>query len=99
MRDASRILGTDGMLHLLDEELSRMDAEIEALGYSELSANFQDMNNTLQSVTHQTEEWYALQNDFETNMSKRMTELQTKVDNNPATYNNFDYGTALSQTN
>lgn len=88
---ASRTLGTDGMLYLLEQELHKIGDEIEDLEYGGLQESFSIIDKELKIIESQTHQITEKQKEFGATFSNHLQEVRSLVDQCEPVYNNLDF--------
>ena len=87
LQAASRRLGTDGMLYLLEQELSRINDDLVNLNYAELHLQFSEIENEIAILHKQGNELEQKKLDFETQFTAQLQEVALAIEQIEPIYN------------
>ena len=83
LRDASRKLGTDGTLYLLEQEVNSLSREIETIDYNALLKELTVLEENIELLHQQGEELTQKKDNFEKDFLSQLQELQSSIEQIP----------------
>lgn len=84
------------MLYLLEQELQKIEEEINDLEYCGLQESFSAIDKELKIIESQTQQMSEKQKEFSSSFSNRLQEVRTLVDQCEPVYNNLDFKGSVS---
>ena len=83
LRDASRKLGTDGTLYLLEQEVNLLSTEIGTINYNELLKELIVLEEEIEALHQKGEDLIEKKDTFEKDFLSQLQELQSSIEQIP----------------